>query len=216
MKCPICQADVQPDDIVCPDCLVNLTRPAAVPASPPAQPEAGGHAPPTQAEAACPGCGGAVHRDETVCPHCTRDLRPAADGSPVAPRGGSGPAAATARSPAAPERPPTLARTLRLRFGAGAATVSRGRSLTLGRDPRVSTVAPDLARFDNVSRRHALVGVDANGSAWVRDLGSTNGTFINGQPVPPDTKASLNEGDELRLASDVTATVELLADEGSP
>jgi len=45
----------------------------------------------------------------------------------------------------------------------------------------------------SVSREHAIVDVRAGG-AFVRDLGSTNGTFVNGRRVE---KQSLRDGDEL-------------------
>ena len=50
---------------------------------------------------------------------------------------------------------------------------------------------------DQVSRRHALVTVFDDG-ARVNDLGSTNGTWVNGARVSPDPHPLL-EGDELRV-----------------
>jgi len=47
----------------------------------------------------------------------------------------------------------------------------------------------------SVSRRHALIS-RRGGACRVRDLGSTNGTFVNGEPV---LVADLRSGDELRL-----------------
>ena len=49
----------------------------------------------------------------------------------------------------------------------------------------------------SVSRAHAVVEVTA-GVAVVRDLGSTNGTFVNGRRVASE---SLHDGDELRLGN---------------
>ena len=46
----------------------------------------------------------------------------------------------------------------------------------------------------SVSRRHALIS--CRGACRVRDLGSTNGTIVNGEPV---LVADLRSGDELRL-----------------
>jgi len=39
-----------------------------------------------------------------------------------------------------------------------------------------------VIRIAGVSDRHALLGIDADGM-WLRDLGSKNGTFVNGQRV---------------------------------
>jgi pSer/pThr/pTyr-binding forkhead associated (FHA) protein/tetratricopeptide (TPR) repeat protein len=48
----------------------------------------------------------------------------------------------------------------------------------------------------SVSRNHAMLAVEA-GKVTVRDLGSVNGTFINGRPVQSPTR--LRIGDELRI-----------------
>ena len=48
-----------------------------------------------------------------------------------------------------------------------------------------------------VSRAHAIIEV-AGGKALVRDLGSTNGTFLNGRRVET---GSLRDGDELRFGN---------------
>jgi pSer/pThr/pTyr-binding forkhead associated (FHA) protein len=46
------------------------------------------------------------------------------------------------------------------------------------------------------SRRHALLSISAD-SAWVQDLGSTNGTFVNDKRI--DAKVRLNNNDKLRF-----------------
>ena len=49
----------------------------------------------------------------------------------------------------------------------------------------------------NVSRRHAELVL--TGGIWsVRDLGSTNGTFVNGQPV---AEAPLADGDVIEVGT---------------
>ena len=52
-----------------------------------------------------------------------------------------------------------------------------------------------------VSRRHALISA-RGGTCRIRDLGSTNGTFVNGEPV---TVADLHRGDEIRLGEVLVA-----------
>ena len=51
--------------------------------------------------------------------------------------------------------------------------------LGVGRDAGFSPISGQLDAFPTVSRRHAIVGV-AQGQWTVRDLGSTNGTYVNG------------------------------------
>jgi pSer/pThr/pTyr-binding forkhead associated (FHA) protein len=48
-----------------------------------------------------------------------------------------------------------------------------------------------------VSKRHAVVTFDKNGAATIRDLGSRNGTFLNGKPVRAPTPLAL--GDRINL-----------------
>jgi pSer/pThr/pTyr-binding forkhead associated (FHA) protein len=66
-------------------------------------------------------------------------------------------------------------------------------SATIGREGCDITIGdPD------VSRRHAKVQVD-NGSATIEDLGSTNGTYVNGERI--DAPRSLRDGDEVQIGA---------------
>jgi hypothetical protein len=60
-----------------------------------------------------------------------------------------------------------------------------------------------------VSRRHAMLERQDNGSYAVRDLGSTNGTFINNgsEELEPDAKVELDDGDRVRVGAWTTITV---------
>ena len=59
--------------------------------------------------------------------------------------------------------------------------------LIVGRDAKSS----DLHMNDqSVSRRHARI-FHENGSVWIEDLGSGNGTFINGQALKKGASAEL-------------------------
>ncbi|MBW2453849.1 MAG: FHA domain-containing protein, partial [Deltaproteobacteria bacterium] len=60
---------------------------------------------------------------------------------------------------------------------------------------RSSNAAVGLTDAD-VSRRHARVYTDAESRHWVEDLGSRNGTFVNGARI---SRIRLEYGDKLRL-----------------
>ncbi|MCA9913111.1 MAG: FHA domain-containing protein [Anaerolineae bacterium] len=78
----------------------------------------------------------------------------------------------------------------------------------IGRSDKMSGVVVDidLSDFDGqdwgVSRRHARL--DAHKSPMITDLGSYNGTFINGERLEPEQAYALNSGDELRLGRLIT------------
>lgn len=72
---------------------------------------------------------------------------------------------------------------------------------TIGRADRASGWVPtiDLSSLDTnrkSSRRHAEIRTVASGYA-VRDTGSANKTFLNGQPLTPQTDYPLSEGDAI-------------------
>ncbi|MAG35532.1 MAG: hypothetical protein CL878_04705 [Dehalococcoidia bacterium] len=78
-----------------------------------------------------------------------------------------------------------------------------GESLPLGQDRtligRVSTC--DMVLHDqSVSRRHAEITREASGYI-VRDIESSNGTFVNGRRLRPGEAQTLRDGDTLRLGS---------------
>jgi pSer/pThr/pTyr-binding forkhead associated (FHA) protein len=115
------------------------------------------------------------------------------------------------------DRPSRIsASVLRLSFPTGNVEVPAGTSLLLGRDPAESLVAAAFSGYENVSRRHATVIVDDSGHASIRDEGSTNGTFVNGDRVLPGTGVRLADGDVVRLAADATAEVLLPRQEPDP
>jgi hypothetical protein len=64
--------------------------------------------------------------------------------------------------------------------------------LTVGRDPGNDVVIAD----PRVSSRHAWIGVIER-TAILRDLGSTNGTFLNAQIDSPVSEAALRAGDTI-------------------
>ena len=119
----------------------------------------------------------------------------------------------------APRRPvpgPRPVRRLRIAFDDTVVTVAAGEQVMLGRDPEYSPYAERLGRLgrhDNVSRRHAEVGLDADGRAWIRDWYSTNLTRVDTEPLPPGRGRDLRDGQTVRLCRTVAGTVELLRED---
>lgn len=66
--------------------------------------------------------------------------------------------------------------------------------VTIGRSDEADLVLP----FDEVSRKHALIW-RADGQAWIRDLGSANGTLVDGNTVG-DRPVPLSHGATITLA----------------
>jgi hypothetical protein len=75
---------------------------------------------------------------------------------------------------------------------------------TLGRLSEGQPIMPDIdltpyqAYASGVSRLHAVVKRDSNGVV-VMDLGSSNGTYLNGRRLNPHLEESLNHGDIVAL-----------------
>ena len=191
--CPDCAAEVQPADLVCVKCGANLTHVDPADEEQPSPPtlmhervrlEDVRAAAAWGPAATCPHCGAVLAEPAArVCPACHRALRhPASVTSLVV---------------------------LRLAFPTGNVDVPAGTSVVLGRAPEESLVAAAFDQHHDVSRRHATIIVDDSGRATVRDEWSTNGTFVNGDRVLPGTAVTLSDGDSLRLAAKVTASVHL-------
>jgi LCP family protein required for cell wall assembly len=79
--------------------------------------------------------------------------------------------------------------------GGGEATVAlAAAAVRIGRAPGNQVVLPDAY----ASGTHAEL-VSQRGQRCLRDLGSTNGTRLNGQPIPPRTLQPLHDGDVIRI-----------------
>jgi two-component system, NtrC family, response regulator AtoC len=90
-----------------------------------------------------------------------------------------------------PENVPSLARLVVVQGDASRREVPLERSATIGRGEESELVLLDGA----CSRRHAQI-VRLGGVHVLRDLGSTNGTFVNGKRV---REARLSDGDEIAI-----------------
>ncbi|NDJ52844.1 MAG: protein kinase [Chloroflexi bacterium] len=85
----------------------------------------------------------------------------------------------------------------------GQSIVLRGQQITVGRshpsDPNVPDVdlwALGIEQARTASRRHCRI-VITNDGAYVEDLGSMNGTFVNGAQLQPGSLQQLHDGDQL-------------------
>jgi hypothetical protein len=76
-----------------------------------------------------------------------------------------------------------------------------GRSLSFGRGEAADVRLDDRG----LSRLHATVHVEG-GRVWIVDEGSTNGSFVNGQAVPP-SGAPLKDGDRVTIGDETIIQV---------
>jgi hypothetical protein len=84
--------------------------------------------------------------------------------------------------------------------------------LRIGRQTNAKTVPTPLnGYFDSkvLSRQHAEIWADKAGKIWIRDVKSSNGTFVNGQRLSPENRESeaheLRENDTLELGIDIVS-----------
>ena len=81
-----------------------------------------------------------------------------------------------------------------------------GDDLLIGRKDNARGIFPDVdlgldGGYDaGVSRRHAILA-HKNDVYTVEDLGSSNGTFVNGRRLPPQTPTTIKVSDELKCGT---------------
>jgi pSer/pThr/pTyr-binding forkhead associated (FHA) protein len=73
-----------------------------------------------------------------------------------------------------------------------------GDAMTIGRDPGADISIPD----PSISRKHAIVKSTSAG-VTIEDLGSSNGTAINGKKLEPGTVATLAKEDMVKLGNSI-------------
>jgi len=95
------------------------------------------------------------------------------------------------------------------RFALDSAAVRIGRTRGRADDPEVEIDLAGPQEDPGVSRVHAVLERQQDGSYAVRDLGSTNGTIVNDDPGPiePGTAIGLADGDRIRLGAWTTITL---------
>jgi pSer/pThr/pTyr-binding forkhead associated (FHA) protein len=70
-----------------------------------------------------------------------------------------------------------------------------GTAIRIGRDPDFDMVLVD----DAVSQAHARISIEG-GVVWVEDLGSSTGTFVNGQRID---RVKLSPGDRVAIGGSI-------------
>jgi hypothetical protein len=74
-------------------------------------------------------------------------------------------------------------------------------SSLIGRRSMARAIEPDIALDPDaaVSHRHALLLLQPDQTLLLRDIGSSNGTAVNGSEIPPMTDTPLKDGDQITL-----------------
>lgn len=191
VKCPQCGTENLDGALFCDECGASLAQSSV--AEPSAAPEGTPPAAPAEASAPTPAAPPAV--GVVKCPSCQHE-------NPADARFCENCGAALAPPPPVPEGAPVAVLVLEgglelpLDFSRGEVLVGRA-------DP-VSRVFPDVdltphGGYDaGVSRRHCRLFRQGE-QFFVEDLGSTNGTKLNGQAIPPNQPRPLKDGDTLEL-----------------
>lgn len=150
-------------------------------------------------------------------PGTDSDFAPAADPVAESPAAGSG-CWNCGRPPAHPDNrecqhchrrllPPDMV----IRFQNGVVPVDRGARSELG---RVGEHARLFRGYPNVSRRHAVIGVEPDGRAWIEPVPTPNGTFVDGVEILASVRHPLRSAQTVRLARNVEGSVQLYSRPG--
>jgi pSer/pThr/pTyr-binding forkhead associated (FHA) protein len=93
------------------------------------------------------------------------------------------------------------------KYQGGEFPLEEGREIVIGRSSDLDMVLVE----EMVSRRHAKIQM-TNATIWIEDMGSTNGTFVNGEKI---TRAQLKEGDRILIGTSILKVVSVAADADS-
>lgn len=80
--------------------------------------------------------------------------------------------------------------------------------MVLGRAEEVSPASGRLVPYPTISRRHAEILHEPDGYR-IRDLGSTNGTFVNGTRIASGSDYALASGDQIALSPEIETEFEI-------
>jgi hypothetical protein len=81
--------------------------------------------------------------------------------------------------------------------------------LAVGREEGFSPLAARLATYDMVSGRHAEFYV-TDGALFVRHIGRTNPTYVDGRPLQIGESAQLADGAAVAFSRSLVATIKLV------
>jgi pSer/pThr/pTyr-binding forkhead associated (FHA) protein len=87
--------------------------------------------------------------------------------------------------------------------------LTKTRPLFIGRVPPVDEgmMIQLEESHKTVSRNHAELFVGDDGNPYLRDMGSLNGSYVNGQKVVPFAPTMLKTGDEVAFSRSLTITI---------
>jgi hypothetical protein len=164
-----------------------------------------------QEEKFCSGCGsplresgnaaeGAAHVSRPIseiqCPHCGKKHPSTIWSCPETGGDLSGTAGAKVQSPAS-------CATAQLSIDGGSEIQLTGEGRQVGRDDFDRTASTQDLQY--ISRRHLLISV-SDGTYYIEDPGSKNGTIVNGTDITGREKQALKDGDRIELGKVVTLT----------
>src|SRR5215468_6381274 len=114
-------------------------------------------------------------------------------------------------SPKAPPPPTAKGRSYVLRFisgkyQGGEFPIAPDKQILIGRSSDLDMVLVE----DMVSRKHARIAMQGD-QIWIEDLGSTNGTFVNGEKIK---RARLKEGDRVLIGTSILKFIGVDASSG--
>src|SRR5580658_6801328 len=85
------------------------------------------------------------------------------------------------------------------KYQGGEFPISLDRQIIVGRSSDLDMVLVE----DMVSRKHAKIAMQGD-QIWIEDLGSTNGTFVNGEKIK---RSRLKEGDRVLIGTSILKVI---------
>lgn len=184
-----------------PPAAPKAAPPANVPPAPPAPPAAPVSPAPSAGSWVCPQCGSVHSIDSRFCTRCGT-----AQNSPSHPPKPPVAEPIMKTTPVMPQTVPCL--TLHL-SSLGTDVSMEKTSFTAGREPQCDLSLVRLPNAQYIARKQASFTYSA-GTWYIRDEGSTNGTWLNNQRLTAQQPYRLSCGDVISFAGKETLTVRQL------